>query len=170
MAPTHTVLIGHVNPVKPTHRSSRKLRQAPNEVVIGRVKPSASRQQLSASRKRKEDSIEVILQAPTHPPLEEEDVLEAGDELDEEAQAKVCAFIAEYLIFILTIFRHLWGYGSSIVTDISTCYWRCRVSPRIPPAPCAPTQRRSNVMSAVVPITFAGHVALKHIRDPHIIA
>jgi len=170
MAPRRNVIIGHLDGVQPPiRRSSRKVRQAPNEVIIGRLEPPASGTQPSGSRERTQTNNEVNIQEPTDLPLQE-DVLEAVDDLDDQPGAKVCAFMAQYLICDLTIIRHQWEDGSSFVIDISTCYWRCKDLPWILPAPYAANQWRSNVMTALVPTTFVGLAALMHISGPHIIA
>ena len=57
----------------------------------------ASGPQPSGSRRKKGTNTEVIIQAPADPPLQE-DVLEAGDDLDDQPQAKVCVFMTQYLI------------------------------------------------------------------------
>ena len=99
MPPKRDVVIGQVDGVQSgrTCQSSRILWQAPNEVVIGHVKPPASGPQPSGSRRKKGTNTEVIIQAPADPPLQE-DVLEAGDDLDDQPQAKVCVFMTQYLI------------------------------------------------------------------------
>src|SRR6267378_4182922 len=98
MAPRRNVIIGHLDGVQPPiRRSSRKVRQAPNEVIIGRLEPPASGTQPSGSRERTQTNNEVNIQEPTDLPLQE-DVLEAVDDLDDQPGAKVCAFMAQYLI------------------------------------------------------------------------
>ena len=163
MPPKRNVIIGHVGGAQPTHRS---LRKASTDVIIGHAKPLG--QQRSSTSQRKGGNKDIIIQAVTEQPWQV-DLIEEADGQDDQLQAKVCTFIAQYLICDLTIFRHLWANGSNIVTDISTCYQRCKGSPGILPAPCAPTQWRSNVMTALGPTTFAGLAVLMHISGPHII-
>ncbi len=125
-------------------------------------------QQPSGSRPRKDKSTDLIIQAAPKQPLEA-DLLGEGDDLGDQPQAKVCAFMAQYLICDITIFRHLWGDGSSFVTDIFTCYWRCKESPGMLSAPCAAIQWRSNAMTAMGPTTSADCAVLMHTSGPHII-
>jgi len=118
MPPKRNVIIGHASGAQPPRRS---LRKASTDVVIGHAKPSG--QQCSGSQK-KDRNKEVIIQAATEEPWKA-DLLEEADEQDEQLQAKVCTFTAQYLICDFTTFRHLWANGFSIVTDICTYYWRC---------------------------------------------
>ena len=171
MPPKRNVIIGHVDGVPPTHQSSRSVRTVRNpstDVVIGCVKTPASGQQPSGSRPRKDKSTDLIIQAAPKQPLEA-DLLGEGDDLGDQPQAKVCAFMAQYLICDITIFRHLWGDGSSFVTDIFTCYWRCKESPGMLSAPCAAIRWRSNAMTAMGPTTSADCAVLMHTSGPHII-
>src|SRR6266404_634719 len=162
MPPKCNVIVGHVSGAQPTRRS---LRKASTDVIIGHVKPSGKQ---PSSSQRKDRNKEVIIQAATEQSWQA-DLLEEGDEQDDQLQAKVCTFMAQYLIYDMTIFRHLWEDGFSFVTDICTCYWRCKGSPGILSAPCAPIQWRSNVMTALGPTTFVGLAVLTHISSLHII-